>query len=56
MQGFFFQVLGWVFFSGELCKAALDPAGRLLAAGLKCLLGLRGLVGPSGALPAKGFC
>lgn len=56
MQGFFFQVLGWVFFSGELCKAALDPAGRLLAAGLKCLLGLRGLVGPSVALPAKGFC
>lgn len=52
----FSRFWGGFFFSGELCKAALDPAGRLLAAGLKCLLGLRGLVGPSVALPAKGFC
>lgn len=29
--------LGWGFFSGKLCKAELDSAGRLFVAGLKCL-------------------
>lgn len=57
-RGFFPRFWGvlFFFFSGELCKAALDPARRLLAVGLKRSLGLRGLVGPSVALPAKGFC
>lgn len=54
----FLLVLGWVFFSGKLCKAELDSAGRLLVAGLKCFLELQILVGlvPAVVLPAKGFC
>lgn len=42
-------------FSGELCKAEVDSAGRLLVAGLETER--QGLVGsvPSAVLPAKGF-